>query len=823
MEGPDFLRNKYELHNAPEVESAAERTEARTGESVPKHPSNRIQNYLDRFNEILEREDPEKRERGVDAIKQVLYDKFVIKPEEIPEAFFSNQQRLAREQGHGDIEIGAEQKEQLAEVIVTDQKSSLDTWIDYLSSRDATYPDWLKYFAVRSILGMGEYDKEKHQFTKRSKGTTKPFPDLNREALAYVLHAIGQKGKTGIGTFVGPYTEIPEEDIQKFEKLLQGENFAKLYAWAIDKCTPASMEALADTRGEWVKYEQGKDHMELVKSLQGHGTGWCTAGESTAEVQLKAGDFYVFYSLDKDGKSTVPRAAIRMEGKSIAEVRGVAAEQNLDQFIAPVVEAKMKEFPDGEKYEKKSEDMKCLTEIEARVKAGAELSKEDLAFLYEIEGKIEGFGYRRDPRIDELLRNRDVKDDLSFTLGVPKEKISTNNKEALGGGIEYHYGNLGLGKLTSAEGLILPKRIGGDISLDGLRTTEGLTLPESVGGHLYLTNLKSAEGLVFPKSVGGGLELSSLTSIKGLTLPESVGGDIRLSVLTSAEGLTLPESVGGNINLNRLASAEGLTLPESIGGGLYLIGLTSTKGLTLPESIGGDLDLNDLTSTEGLTFPKSVGGHLNLTNLKSAEGLTLPENVGGNLNLNKLKSTKGLVLPKSVGGYLALFHLSSAEDLVLPESIGGNLTLYSLTSARGVTFPKNIGGDISFESLRSAEGLTLPESIGGDLDLNSLTSAEGLKLPKNVGGHLYLNGLKSTKGLTLPESVGSLSLVSLNSAEGLVLPKSIEDDLHLNSLKSTKGLTLPESIGGLVYLENVSPDEGEALRKQFPNIKIHLV
>ena len=65
MEGPDFLKEKYQLQNSPEVASAELRTEVRTGEDVPQKPSARIENYLNRFNEVLEREDPNKRERGI--------------------------------------------------------------------------------------------------------------------------------------------------------------------------------------------------------------------------------------------------------------------------------------------------------------------------------------------------------------------------------------------------------------------------------------------------------------------------------------------------------------------------------------------------------------------------------------------------------------------------------------------------------------------------------------------------------------------------------------------------------------------------------------
>ena len=154
-----------------------------------------MQNYLDRFKEIVERKNPDDRQAGMDALKRLLYGKFVIKEKDIPESYFENQARLAREQGHGDIEISVEQKHQLAEVAIADQKSSLDTWIDYLASNDATYPDWLKYFSFRSVLGMGSYDKERKQFSGRDKGTIKPFPDLNREALAYVLDAVEKKYK----------------------------------------------------------------------------------------------------------------------------------------------------------------------------------------------------------------------------------------------------------------------------------------------------------------------------------------------------------------------------------------------------------------------------------------------------------------------------------------------------------------------------------------------------------------------------------------------------------------------------------------------------
>ncbi|MCD8507929.1 MAG: hypothetical protein LRY42_00805 [Candidatus Pacebacteria bacterium] len=73
MENPKFLKQKYgNLHKSPEVQSAAERTEKRTGESVSENPEVRIQNYLNRFNEILNRTDKEDRQQGIEALKKVL-------------------------------------------------------------------------------------------------------------------------------------------------------------------------------------------------------------------------------------------------------------------------------------------------------------------------------------------------------------------------------------------------------------------------------------------------------------------------------------------------------------------------------------------------------------------------------------------------------------------------------------------------------------------------------------------------------------------------------------------------------------------------------
>jgi hypothetical protein len=253
------------------------------------------------------------------------------------------------------------------------------------------------------------------------------------------------------------------------------------------------------------------------------------------------------------------------------------AKQHLDDYIAPVVQEKLSQIPGGEKWRAKMEDMKRLASIHIKHKQRDTLAKEDLRFLYEIDRKIQSTGYGKDPRITEILSGRDVKEDLSVIFGIPKEQISTTKEEALSGNIKYHYGDLDLWSLTSAEGLILPEFIGGSLDLWSLTSAKGLTLPESIGGGLDLRSLTSAKGLKLPESIGGNLYLWSLTAAEGLKLPESIGGGLYLESLTSAEGLKLPEAIGGDLYLESLTSAEGLTLPESIGGNLYLWSLTSAE------------------------------------------------------------------------------------------------------------------------------------------------------------------------------------------------------------------------------------------------------
>lgn len=455
MENPEFLKKKYDLHNAPEVESAARKTERQSDESLPNDADLRIQNYLDRLEQLVM--DPKKeqsrktmpdgstRPRALLLLREMILNKYVRpNKEKMAEGAARVEERMARELGI-DARYGEEEPAERGEIAVEDLEKSLDQWISYLSDANEQYPTWFRYYVFRNILDLGDYDKDKEEFTKRSQGSTRLFPEIDRGALGYVEERIEaaknpeklkqlRSGQKEIGTPENML--ITKEKSADFAKL----SFAKQYAEGVKAKGEITKEMREETQGKWVKYQKGTDPTALWASLQNKGTAWCTKGFGTAETQLKGGDFYVYYTLDKQGKPAIPRIAIRMQENNIGEVRGVADnDQNLEGNMADIAQEKMKDLPGAGRYKKASTDMKILTLIEKKNKKNEALAKDDLIFLYEINSKVQGFGYQDDPRIKELRKTRNPKEDVSIVMDCEpgqiawkQEDVNKNTKAYIG-------------------------------------------------------------------------------------------------------------------------------------------------------------------------------------------------------------------------------------------------------------------------------------------------------------------------------------------------------------------------------------------------------
>ena len=563
----DMISKVYSnLHNSDRVLKAS---------NVSDKKRERLLKYFERLEELHNKVSKTKSVNGEKLLKSFYYDLYVIKPENIPESYFQNQIRLARERGYGNIELTEEDKRGMTEEVIDDQKKSLDKWIEYFlyDEESKSYEMWEKYWVFQGLQNLGKYDKETGKFNKRDKTTVYPFPPVEREYIFTTLKLMEDFLKD----------KKSEEDIKQ---ALSTGNFKLLYEYVIKQSFLKGEHQSNSDDGKWIKYEQGSDYNILRDSLQGYYTGWCTAaGENFAKSQLAGGDFYIYYSLDKNGEAKVPRIAIRMDGKDkIGEIRGIADNQNMEPEMMPILEEKLKEFPDKDKYLKKEHDMKLLTLIDKKVNNNIELTLDELKFLYEVNSKIDCFGYKKDPRIEEIKSKRNGRRDYSLIFNVKEEEVALSHEEWLNNPEKF-------------------KALSGNIYLRPLTSAEGLVLPQYVGGNIDLSYLASAEGLVLPQYVGGSIVLDSLTSAEGLALPQHVGRDIVLYSLTSAEGLVLPQHVGGYIDLSHLTNADGLVLPQYVGSSINLRSLTSADGLVLPQYVGYDIDLRSLTSADGLVFP----------------------------------------------------------------------------------------------------------------------------------------------------------------------------------------------------------------------------
>ena len=640
----------------------------------------RIIKYFNRLEEVHNKVSKTKSASAEKILKNFYYDLYIIKPENIPESYFNNQIELARERGYGNITLTDKDKEGMIKQVIDDQKRTLDKWIEYFlyDEESSYYEMWEKYWVFQGLQTLGKYDKETYKFSKRDKTTVYPFPPVEREYIFTTLKLMEDFLKD----------KKTEDEIKN---ALEAGNFKLLYEYVIKQSMLRGEKQSSSTAGKWIKYEQGSDYNILRNSLQGYYTGWCTAaGENFAREQLANGDFYVYYTLDNNGEAKVPRIAIRMDGKTnIGEIRGIADKQNMEPEMMPILEEKLNEFPDREKYYKKEHDMKLLTLIDKKVNKNIELSLDELKFLYEIDNEIDGFGYKKDPRIQEIQSKRNQKKDCALIYNISEDEVA----------------------LSQNEWESNPKRFKvllGDLEINKSNNINDFFRLKYICGNLYLGNLKEANDIIITTKISGYIVLNNLTFINSLTINKNIGGYLDLSKLRIAQNLILPEIIGGDLELGCLKKVENLVLPKIVKRGLNLKSLTNAQNLILPEFIGGYLDLSSIQNASNLIISQNISGYLSLQNLTTANGL---------------------VLPKRVGSFLDLRSLLSADTLVLPLEIGGNLYLDSLTSANGLVFPSYVGGYIDLRSLQSAEGLKLPYGF----NLNRL------KCPDNVKNEILAN------------------------------------------------------------------------------------
>ncbi|GIW65540.1 MAG: hypothetical protein KatS3mg094_059 [Candidatus Parcubacteria bacterium] len=456
-----FLKRNY--WKFEDFREAVSRSSKRKIGKIPPNPKDQIPYYIQRIIDIL------KKESGKELFKkQILYKKFIIKPENIPSDYFKNvllvnfaeilghtreelrepqirqavielfEKRIG--QSFETYQVPEQEKQQLIQQIIEDQKRSLDTWFDYLTSPEAeNYPTEFRYWIFAEVLRCGAYDEIRKEYNKRTETTVATFPELNSQALGLLIDELIRKEK---GEPSG-LTNLNEEQQKELQKLIQSEDFRKLYPWLLEYVNSLKLpeEKLIITEGKWKLFSQASNPKDLIKAIGGFNTNWCIAGEETAKNYLSHSDIYIYFSEDNEGNPTIPRVAIVFNRNlnQITEIRGISKGQNLDQYITPVVKKSLTEgleieekkiiLPGSERYLQATEDMNRLAEIYIKYLNNQELDLEELKFLYEIDRDIVGFGYEIDERINNILRRRNLKKDLSKIFNCREEQITTETIE----------------------------------------------------------------------------------------------------------------------------------------------------------------------------------------------------------------------------------------------------------------------------------------------------------------------------------------------------------------------------------------------------------
>lgn len=333
----------------------------------------------------------EVRKKLLEVIKKQLHLNFVVKPEEISDKYFESREEYNLEHGIYD----ERDEDQIIEDIISGQEGSLDTWLNYLISDDAHYPNYLKYWILMSVTKIAPYDPERQQFPKRSKGTVATFPELNPEALSLTCAIIERNEEGNLAALSERFPEVTE--------LVKTASFRTLYAYAYERIVRAKFERSEETAGEWIIYRQNPNQeseetypeaVKLFDSIEGKGTGWCTAGDlSTAEDHLNEGDFHVYYTYDSDKQPTIPRVAVRMSGRSIAEVRGIDPGQELESQFLNIARDHYLTLPGGENYHWKATCVERLATIRSKVAEHQDPTPDELFFMLGGDGEIETFSY----------------------------------------------------------------------------------------------------------------------------------------------------------------------------------------------------------------------------------------------------------------------------------------------------------------------------------------------------------------------------------------------------------------------------------------------
>ena len=391
--------------------------------------------YLSRLDRMVEKHG--------DKVEQKLWaasaENLVMDYEDIPDAYWKQQEQILRDNGQG-RELSRYEKKILAEDLIDKQRQSITSWTNYLGDKNCPYPLWFKVYAFDGISKMSNaLNLDEADYNRRDNTTALSFPKLNAEILAKVYRQIND--------FYGVDKEnwlAQHSDDEKLVSLVKSANFPKLYAKELvdTKVIIKTPERTEDVHGDWFEYKLGDE--EEIASLA-EGTRWCVVNPNVAHNYLVYGEYghskstgadkesnskakFIIFRLEDPNSPGVfasnGSASIRLDPNGIVdEISGLNDGQAVEDALVPIVKEKALSLPGGEKYLQKFDDKQALIRLDKKMEKGEDLTKEELSFLYELDRPIatlDTYNYE-DPRIPELKEKYGI--EYALEKGVDANKL----------------------------------------------------------------------------------------------------------------------------------------------------------------------------------------------------------------------------------------------------------------------------------------------------------------------------------------------------------------------------------------------------------------
>ena len=426
--------------------------------------------YLSRLDRMVEKYGNKAEQK----IWEASAENVVMDYEDIPEAYWKQQEQILRDNGQG-RKLSEYEKEILAEDLIDKQRQSITSWTNYLGDKNCPYPLWFKVYAFDGISKMSNaLNLDDADYNRRDNTTALSFPKLNAEILAKVYRQIND--------FYGVDKKdwlSKNSDDEKLVSLVKSANFPKLYAKELvdTKVILKTPERTEDVHGDWFEYKLGDE--EEIASLA-EGTKWCVVDPNVAHNYLVYGQYgnpeedddyddeddnyededynddyddedwedddqeeehddndikvenpeakFIIFRLEDPNSPGVfasnGSASIRLDPDGIvAEVSGLNEGQAIEDALVPIVKEKALSLPGGEKYLQKFDDKQALIRLDKKMEKGEDLTKEELSFLYELDRPIATLDTynREDPRIPELKEKYDI--EYALEKGVDANKM----------------------------------------------------------------------------------------------------------------------------------------------------------------------------------------------------------------------------------------------------------------------------------------------------------------------------------------------------------------------------------------------------------------